>query len=173
MRTKNIVSSVSRCSRTLRMNGAIKMGNAIIAMDLFLEMRKKGFEPEPHTYNQLIHSLCKIGRVDDAFRVFNDMKSCRDARDHASFTTMITGLCTLRKVEEACEIFLEMVKEGFKPHLSDIKALFPSHNEGEGGGDVKVYLPLLHNLQQQRKPRVVSRVWEMMESEGVFIWIGV
>jgi pentatricopeptide repeat protein len=158
----------------LMINGASKVGDATTAMDLFASMRKEGFEPEHYMYNQLIHSLCRAGRADDALHVFNDTKLCKDGRDHALFTTLITGLCNLHKVEQACEVFLEMVEEGHKPHHADIKALFPSPNtEGEGSGiNVKLYLPLLQNLQQQSKMPTASSIWEVMQSKGLFTWMG-
>jgi pentatricopeptide repeat protein len=88
---------------------------------------------------------------------------------------MITGLCKLHKVEQACEIFLELVEDGHKPHHTDIKGLFPPpHAEGEGSSsNVKLYLPLLQNLQRKGKIWTASTIWDVMQSKGLFTWMDI
>jgi hypothetical protein len=76
---------------------------------------------------------------------------------------------------EASELFSSAVKDGFEPNDINIKALFSrvdEHGEGEvAGACLRVYLPLLNDLQECGKIALAASVWDVMLEKDLFRWI--
>lgn len=59
------------------------------AFDVYLEMRRKGYNLDIFAYNMLLHALAKDGKVDQVYRVFEDMKRKHCKPDEYTYTIMI------------------------------------------------------------------------------------
>jgi pentatricopeptide repeat protein len=146
------------------------------AIALFDEMKSLGLERDVQVYTQLIRSLCRAGRVDDAWMMFQSMKEERVAVlkedgqggegandeieeqqydnvpmyiDVVAYTTMLQGLCNVGQVDRALELFDEMGKvEAQELSLSNIKKSGVQQSR-PFIRDVKAYTVLLSCLVQQ------------------------
>ncbi|KNA06711.1 hypothetical protein SOVF_178480 [Spinacia oleracea] len=68
------------------------------------------------TYQEIIHGLCKCGRVGEGYRVFNELKARGYAPDRVMYTIMIHGLCQLKWIEKARGLWVEMKEKGIPPN---------------------------------------------------------
>lgn len=79
-----------------------------------------GSPPDLFTYQAIIHALCdRAGgtiMVDEAFRIFRDLKMKGYFCDVVTYTTMINGFCMSRRMEEAWLLWYEMVAMGIQPN---------------------------------------------------------
>nr|CAD1840572.1 unnamed protein product [Ananas comosus var. bracteatus] len=69
-----------------------------------------GFKPDTCTFNTLIAAHCKMGKIDDALKVFDRMLELRVKRDSASYSTVMRALCEsgeFRRAEGLVDELLE------------------------------------------------------------------
>jgi len=97
------ISILTACAES----GMLGLGKRI--HDSFLRSR---FRCSTKVLNSFIDMYAKCGCVDDAFGVFNGMKTKKDL---VSWNSMIHGFGIHGHGEESIELFNTMVREGFKP----------------------------------------------------------
>ncbi|KAK6117590.1 hypothetical protein DH2020_048669 [Rehmannia glutinosa] len=68
-------------------------------------------KPDIYVENALIDMYCKCGSVENALKVFNDMK----VMDSVSWTSVISGLAVNGESNYALELFSQMLRQGIKP----------------------------------------------------------
>ncbi|KFK35814.1 hypothetical protein AALP_AA4G041000 [Arabis alpina] len=78
------------------------------AFDVYCEIRRGGYKLDVFAYNMLIDSLAKDDKIDQACRVFEEMKR----GDEYSYTIMIRTMGRIGKYEEAVSLFNEMITRG-------------------------------------------------------------
>ncbi|CAN6825736.1 unnamed protein product [Brassica oleracea] len=68
------------------------------------------------TSNALLHGLCEAGKLEEAFRIQEEILGRGFVMDTVSYNTLISGYCRKRKMEEAFRLMDEMVDRGLKPN---------------------------------------------------------
>ncbi|XP_068658103.1 pentatricopeptide repeat-containing protein At3g18020 [Aristolochia californica] len=95
------------------------MNNPSELLNLLVSMLQNGCQPDIVTLNTVIHGLCKMGRVDEAIKVFNDMLTgsfC--SPDVVTYTTVISGLLDVGRIEEALNLLHQKMPESYcKPNI--------------------------------------------------------
>ncbi|KAJ4902494.1 Pentatricopeptide repeat-containing protein [Raphanus sativus] len=92
-------------------------GSSFNQVNEFLEKmeEEEGFEPDLVTYNTLVSSYCRRGRLKEAFYLYKIMYRRRVVPDLVTYTCLIKGLCKEGRVREAHQTFHRMVDRGIKP----------------------------------------------------------
>ncbi|XP_042479627.1 pentatricopeptide repeat-containing protein At5g40400 isoform X2 [Macadamia integrifolia] len=97
-------------------------------VNVFLEkMEEEGFDPDVVTYNTLIDSYCRKGRLDDAFYLYKIMYRRGVPPDLVSYTTLMKGLCKQGKVRDAHQLFHRMVHRGLSPDIISFNSLISGY----------------------------------------------
>ncbi|MED6187699.1 hypothetical protein PIB30_078926 [Stylosanthes scabra] len=105
--------------------------------------------PDLCTYNSLISVLCKVGRVNDALKVFQELKEGSGHEpDEFTYRILVQGCSKTYRVHDATMIFNEMQNNGFCP-------------------DTVVYNSLLDGLFKAKKVTEACQLFEKMVEEGV------
>ncbi|KAK3030210.1 hypothetical protein RJ639_038720 [Escallonia herrerae] len=98
--------------------------------------------------NTLIDMYAKCGSIDEAFKVFNDMKG----KDVYTYTTMVVGFAMHGKGKRALEVFYEMPRVGIEPNdVTYVGVLMACCHAGlvEEGCRHFVDMLTVHNLKPQ------------------------
>ncbi|CAN7016786.1 unnamed protein product, partial [Brassica oleracea var. botrytis] len=92
-------------------------GSGFNQVNDFLEKmeEEEGFEPDLVTYNTLVSSYSRRGRLKEAFYLYKIMYRRRVVPDLVTYTSLIKGLCKEGRVREAHQTFHRMVDRGIKP----------------------------------------------------------
>ncbi|KAL0741761.1 hypothetical protein Bca4012_083274 [Brassica carinata] len=92
-------------------------GSSFNQVNDFLEKmeEEEGFEPDLVTYNTLVSSYCRRGRLKEAFYLYKIMYRRHVVPDLVTYTSLIKGLCKEGRVREAHQTFHRMVDRGIKP----------------------------------------------------------
>ncbi|XP_065851725.1 putative pentatricopeptide repeat-containing protein At1g53330 [Euphorbia lathyris] len=121
------------CQRTVKSYNSLL--NVFMMCKKFDMMRELFVDIEAHsrpdtcTYNILIRGLTLEGRLDDAWKLFDEMRKRDVIPDSVTFGTLINGLCLESRLEEAFKLKKYMVEvHGVSPdryvYTSLIKGLF-------------------------------------------------
>ncbi|WOL03797.1 hypothetical protein Cni_G12517 [Canna indica] len=74
-------------------------------LNVLVSMLQKQCQPDLVTLNTVVHGFCKIGKVDEAKKIIDDMLSGKFCEpDVVTFTTFIRGLMDNGKPEEALDV---------------------------------------------------------------------
>ncbi|KAE9598068.1 hypothetical protein Lal_00003904 [Lupinus albus] len=129
-------------------------GELDTCLTLFKEMKDNNnngssvVAPDLCTYNSLITVLCKVGKVNDALIVWEELKGSGLEPDEFTYRIVIQGCCKSYRIDEALRVFNEMQNNGFR--VSTV-----------------VYNSLLDGLFKARKVLEACQVFEKMVEEGV------
>ncbi|XP_028751362.1 pentatricopeptide repeat-containing protein At5g57250, mitochondrial-like [Neltuma alba] len=74
-------------------------------------MPEMGLVANSVTFCTMIDGYCKIGRIDDAFEIFDEFRKT-SISSHACYNSIISGLCKEGIVEMATEAFIELNDKG-------------------------------------------------------------
>ncbi|TQD87866.1 hypothetical protein C1H46_026569 [Malus baccata] len=79
--------------------------------------KSHGCEPNSVTYSILVHGYCEIDKLDEAFRLKEEMseKGCQPST--RTFTVLIKALCDIGSTDKALGLLDEMVTKGCKPNV--------------------------------------------------------
>ncbi|RVX04780.1 Pentatricopeptide repeat-containing protein [Vitis vinifera] len=111
-------------SWTALINGCLRNGRAVEALECFVEMRwVHGFYVESgrviwdvYVGSALVDMYSKCGYCDDAVKVFNEMPT----RNLVSWGALIAGYVQCNRYKEALKVFQEMIIEGIEPNQSTV-----------------------------------------------------
>lgn len=125
-------------------------GDLVTSMMLFNEMKedKNLFGPDMCTYNSVLSILCKVGKVNDALVVWEELKGCGYEPDEFTYTILVRGFSRTCRMDEAIRIFNEMKDNGFRP-------------------GILVYNCVLDGLFKAAKVNEACQMFEKMAQEGV------
>ncbi|KAL3343504.1 hypothetical protein AABB24_027171 [Solanum stoloniferum] len=146
-------------------------------LNVLVTMLQTQCQPDVITLNTVINGFCKMGRIEEAQKVFKDMmmgKFC--SPDGVTFTTVISGFLKLGRVEEALELLHRVMPEkGLKPNVvtynAVIQGLFKLHRIDEAmevfhsivsGGivaDCTTYTVIIVGLFESNKVDEAKRFW--------------
>ncbi|KAL1331414.1 hypothetical protein AAHE18_12G183500 [Arachis hypogaea] len=88
--------------------------------DILGQMMGDGtFIPDTYTFNILIHAHCSAGNLDEAFKVFENMKNLQVPADSASYSVLIRSLCQRGDYDAA-----EKLNYGSKPIAASYSPIF-------------------------------------------------
>ncbi|KAF3673793.1 Pentatricopeptide repeat-containing protein [Capsicum annuum] len=146
-------------------------------LNVLVTMLQTQCQPDVITLNTVINGFCKMGRIEEAQKVFKDMmmgKFC--APDGVTFTTVISGFLKLGKVEEALELLHRVMPEsGLNPNVvtynAVIQGLSKLHRIDEAmevfrsmvscgiGVDCMTYTIIIDGLFESDKVDEAKRFW--------------
>ncbi|KAL4321070.1 hypothetical protein AHAS_Ahas14G0073700 [Arachis hypogaea] len=100
--------------------------------DILGQMMGDGtFVPDTYTFNILIHAHCSSGNLDEAFKVFENMKNLQVPADSASYSVLIRSLCQRGDYDAAEKLFDELYENetllsnyGSKPIAASYSPIF-------------------------------------------------
>ncbi|KAL7147521.1 hypothetical protein ABFS83_06G113000 [Erythranthe nasuta] len=87
------------------------LGRLDVGTSLHDYVSSNGVKSDIYVENALIDMYCKCGSVENARKVFDEMKE----RDSVSWTSVISGLAVNGDSELALELFSRMLRKGIKP----------------------------------------------------------
>ncbi|OMP11574.1 hypothetical protein COLO4_03754 [Corchorus olitorius] len=105
----------------------VKASEINLLKTLFDEVVEEGLvQPDVSSYTALISGLCKVGMVDNAKKVFDEM-SCK--RNLVTFNAMMNGYCKKGDMENAYSLFNQMMmnEEDCLPNLITYNTLIDGY----------------------------------------------
>ncbi|KAK7338180.1 hypothetical protein VNO77_18782 [Canavalia gladiata] len=124
-------------------------GDFAASLALFKEMKHKGLaSPDLCTYNTLITVLCKLGKVQDALIVWEELNASAHQPDHYTYTILIQACSKTYRIHDATTIFNHMLSNAFRPATL-------------------VYNSLLHGLFKATKVTEACQLFDKMVQQGV------
>ncbi|KAI5018484.1 hypothetical protein ZWY2020_043372 [Hordeum vulgare] len=85
----------------------------LAVVKLFTDMLKKGIAPNSWTFNIVVHSLCKLGKLHNALCL---MGSQGFVASVITYNTLIRHLSLLGKSNEVYRLLYDMIEEGIAPN---------------------------------------------------------
>ncbi|KAL0368767.1 UNVERIFIED_CONTAM: Pentatricopeptide repeat-containing protein [Sesamum calycinum] len=125
----NVMLSMEGVDRTRMYNIYLRalchMNNPTELLNVLVLMFQSQCQPDIISLNTVIKGFCKMGRVEEALQVFDDMimgKFC--APDEVTYSTIIHGLLNSGKAEEAVYFLRNVMPEkGFSPGVVTYNAV--------------------------------------------------
>ncbi|CAH8353452.1 unnamed protein product [Eruca vesicaria subsp. sativa] len=87
-----------------------------VGVKIFLEMPKRGCDPDCYTYGTLISGFFRFGRIDEA-KLFEEMVEKHCSLTVVTYNSMIHGLCEAKNVGEAMRYLEEMKSKDIEPNV--------------------------------------------------------
>ncbi|KAI4373359.1 hypothetical protein MLD38_011490 [Melastoma candidum] len=111
-----------------------KVGKVRGSYMVFVELLKRGIKDDDSAMSSMIYGLLARGRVREARKVFDQMKSNLEI---SVYHGIIKGLLKLRRASEATCIFREMISRGCEPTMHTYIMLLQGHlgKRGRKGPD--------------------------------------
>ncbi|XVE88107.1 hypothetical protein DITRI_Ditri19aG0041800 [Diplodiscus trichospermus] len=101
------------CKNSGTMNSAIR---------IFHEMANRGCPPDSYTYGTLINGLCRFGKIIEARKLLEEMKT-KDCPSVVTYSSLIHGLCQSKNINEAMRLLEEMKSNGIEPNVFTYSSL--------------------------------------------------
>ncbi|KAL4187726.1 hypothetical protein AMTRI_Chr09g40440 [Amborella trichopoda] len=89
----------------------------------------KGKTVDAITYNILIRGLCYEGRIEDAIKLFEEMREKKLGPDKFSYNAILRGLSRAGRKEEAENLLRKMIESGVLPDQITYTVLGKSHSK--------------------------------------------
>ncbi|KAG2404924.1 Pentatricopeptide repeat-containing protein [Vigna angularis] len=90
---------------------------------LFKKMVEHGCKPNVNTYSKLITGLCRVGRLNVALKLLNDLQEGGMSPSELIYNELLRCCCELKLYEEALSLLYDMNKNGHLAHLESYKLL--------------------------------------------------
>lgn len=107
---------ISPKTYSILMKGWGDLGNSDEARNLFDEMLKK-LTPDVIAYNTLMGCLCRSGRANEAYELFQEMKHRGFQPDAASYAVFIRAACDSNDVHSAFKVLERMRRYDLVPNV--------------------------------------------------------
>lgn len=134
--------------------GFCRTGELVVATKLWNKMVAEGLEPDVDSYQEVVDTLFKYNRLEDAMLVFKSMRERRFSDlDVDSYHLVITWLCKEGRILYAYMLFGEMVKRGVQFDCSTL---------GE----------LIYGLLIRRRTREAYKVFHTVTEPGIILYHG-
>ncbi|TKY67391.1 Pentatricopeptide repeat-containing protein [Spatholobus suberectus] len=104
-------------------------GDLATCFDLFKEMKDdKGLvAPDLCTYNSLITALCRLGKVEDALVMWEELNGSPHRPDRFTYTNLIQACSRTYRIDDAIRVFNHMQSSGFRPETLVYNSLLDGH----------------------------------------------
>lgn len=93
----------------------------------FFDSLKDKFELDVVVYTSLVHGWCRAGNIEEAERVFGEMKTAGIKPSVYTYTIVIDALCRCGQITRAHDVFAEMLDEGCEPNAVTFNNLMRVH----------------------------------------------
>ncbi|KAK6131311.1 hypothetical protein DH2020_034940 [Rehmannia glutinosa] len=93
----------------------------------FFDSLKHKFELDVVVYTSLVHGWCRVGNIDEAERVFGEMKTAGVKPSVYTYTIVIDALCRCGQITRAHDVFAEMLDVGCEPNAVTFNNLMRVH----------------------------------------------
>ncbi|XP_023769758.1 pentatricopeptide repeat-containing protein At3g04130, mitochondrial [Lactuca sativa] len=123
------------------------------AVKIFDDLHTFGLEKNTESMNLLLDTLCKENKVEQARKIFLELKSCIPPTPH-TFNIFIHGWCKVKRVDEAHWTIQEMKGYGFSPSVITYSTIIKSYCQDSEF--VKVYELLDEMKVHNCPPNVVT-----------------
>ncbi|GMN36977.1 hypothetical protein TIFTF001_006452 [Ficus carica] len=126
MPRKFLINSQFRIARTCysgTLSACAFIGSLVLCKRIHGLVLLMGFQNHLHVVNELLGMYGKLGRMDDACRLFDRML----VRSYVSWNTMVSGYAFNYDCDGARTIFERMELEGFEPNSVTWTSLLSSH----------------------------------------------
>lgn len=153
------------------------------ALNIFLEMPKRGFTPDSYTYGTLINGFCQLGKISEAKELFAEMNASGCSPSVVTYSCLIRGLCQSKKMDEAMSLLVEMKSRGIEPNVFTYSALMDGLcKAGQSSDAVKllgkmiskrqapnmvIYSTLMHGLCKEGKLGEALEIFDRMKLQGL------
>ncbi|PQP95377.1 putative pentatricopeptide repeat-containing protein [Prunus yedoensis var. nudiflora] len=84
------------------------------AMEIWKEIKGKGFKPDLLLYGTIIWGLCSQNKLEESELVFSEMKGCGSTPNHFIYTTLMDAYFKAGKTKEALNLLQEMLDNGIE-----------------------------------------------------------
>lgn len=111
-------------------------------------MVESGLQPKHTHYIALINAKCRVGDIDGAFELKEDMKALGVVPSEVAESSIVRGLCKCGKVEEAIIVFSSIMRAGMVPTIA-------------------TFTTLMHGLCKEFKIDDAFHLKQLMESCGL------
>ncbi|XP_042061901.1 pentatricopeptide repeat-containing protein At2g06000-like isoform X2 [Salvia splendens] len=114
---------------TSLMDGCCRLGDLAQGVRFWDDMndrklkKREDIVPGPFVYNPVIDGYCKVGNVDEANVVAEEMEAKGCIHDKMTFTILILGLCMKGRVFEGIRLYEKMVSVGCVPDNITVRSL--------------------------------------------------
>ncbi|CAN4086381.1 unnamed protein product [Withania somnifera] len=151
---------------------------------LFDEMLERGCSVDLLAHNSILESLCKTGKMDEAFNFFMKMRRYKLVPNVFTYNCIIKKLCKTNKVDEAYQLIDEMISGAIRPDCWSYNTILASHcDQNEVTSALKLIsrmernncLPDKHTYNMLLKMLIrvgrfdrVEKVWESMEDRNFY-----
>ncbi|KAL4182227.1 hypothetical protein AMTRI_Chr12g274870 [Amborella trichopoda] len=111
---------------TIVLSVLCKKRRAQEAQSFFSSLRDR-FPPDLVTYTTLMYGWCRVYNIEEAERVFKEMKENGFQPNVYTYTIVIDALCRAGQVNRAYDMFREMVNANCAPNAATFNALMRVH----------------------------------------------
>eukprot|EP00262_Sarcandra_glabra_P004114 TRINITY_DN15106_c0_g1_i1.p1 TRINITY_DN15106_c0_g1~~TRINITY_DN15106_c0_g1_i1.p1 ORF type:complete len:514 (+),score=42.12 TRINITY_DN15106_c0_g1_i1:102-1643(+) len=93
----------------------------------FFDALKHKYTPDVVMYTSLVHGWCRAHNIDEAEKVFREMKDNGIAPNVYTYSIVIDALCRLEQINRAYDVFREMIEVGCSPNAATFNNLMRVH----------------------------------------------
>ncbi|KAI3464769.1 hypothetical protein Pfo_021432 [Paulownia fortunei] len=93
----------------------------------FFDSLKDKFELDVVVYTSLVHGWCRASNINEAERVFREMKMAGITPSVYTYTIVIDALCRCGQITRAHDVFAEMIDMGCEPNAVTFNNLMRVH----------------------------------------------
>ncbi|KAJ4843877.1 hypothetical protein Tsubulata_024355 [Turnera subulata] len=102
-----------------------KIGDLQSASRALTKMVEDGIVPTVVTYGAIIHAYCSDGKIDDAMKIFEQMKAASKIPPNTViYNILIDSLCKNKEVKRALSLMEDMAMVGVRPNATTYNAIF-------------------------------------------------
>ncbi|KDP38032.1 hypothetical protein JCGZ_04675 [Jatropha curcas] len=129
------------------MKGSVKRLSE--ALEFFSRSKAKGFAPEAPTYNAVVGAYCWLMRMDDAYRIVDEMRRYGIGPNARTYDIILHHLIKAQRTEEALSVFEKMSSEqGCEPTVSTYE----------------IIVRMFCNAERVDK---AIQIWDQMKAKGI------
>jgi pentatricopeptide repeat protein len=94
--------------------GLVRQGQSLAALRILREAVRKNYAVDSVCYTVVLHGLFCVHLVEEAFRLFDQMKNSGLAPNTCTYNVMLRGLCRTRDLHAVKQLLTEMECAGVK-----------------------------------------------------------
>lgn len=118
MNTVSVAVQPNDVSYTVLIDGFLKLGQLEEALQLYDEMKQKGFKPNVLIFDDLLAALKKKERLEDSYKLIEEANSLGIKLSPVAWNSVLMILSKQQKIDEAKKWLQDMRAQGVEPNLS-------------------------------------------------------
>ncbi|KAK3412640.1 hypothetical protein EUGRSUZ_I01366 [Eucalyptus grandis] len=116
---------------TIAINSCSQTGDWEFALSVYNDMKKKDVVPDEIFLSALIDVAGHAGRVDAAFDILEEARTCGMHLGIISYSSLMGACCNAKSWGKALELYVDMKSIRIKPTISTMNALITALCEGD------------------------------------------